>query len=39
MATLGLSRIHQISMRAHDVERATKFYRDTLVPRKRINWK
>jgi len=26
----GLSRIHQISMRAHDVERATRFYRDTL---------
>lgn len=25
-----LSRIHQISMRAHDVERATRFYRDTL---------
>jgi methylmalonyl-CoA/ethylmalonyl-CoA epimerase len=26
----GLSRIHQISMRAHDVERAVRFYRDTL---------
>ena len=26
----GLSRIHQISMRAHDVERAVHFYRDTL---------
>lgn len=25
-----LSRIHQISMRAHDIERATRFYRDTL---------
>ena len=30
MATLALSSIHQISMRAHDVERATTFYRDTL---------
>jgi len=30
MAVNGLSRIHQISMRAHDVERATRFYRDTL---------
>src|ERR687892_2688837 len=30
MAALAISRIHQISMRAHDVERATKFYRDTL---------
>jgi predicted enzyme related to lactoylglutathione lyase len=29
-ATIGLSRIHQISMRAHDVERAVRFYRDTL---------
>lgn len=27
---VGLSRIHQISMRAHDVERAVAFYRDTL---------
>ena len=26
----GLSRIHQISMRAHDVERAVRFYRDML---------
>jgi predicted enzyme related to lactoylglutathione lyase len=26
----GLSRIHQISMRAHDVERAARFYRDIL---------
>ena len=26
----GLSRIHQISMRAGDVERAVRFYRDTL---------
>jgi catechol 2,3-dioxygenase-like lactoylglutathione lyase family enzyme len=25
-----LSRIHQISMRAHDIERAVRFYRDTL---------
>jgi methylmalonyl-CoA/ethylmalonyl-CoA epimerase len=29
-AVAGLSRIHQISMRAHDVERAVRFYRDTL---------
>ena len=28
--TVGLSRIHQISMRAHDVERAVRFYRDAL---------
>ena len=27
---MGLSRIHQISMRTHDVERAVRFYRDTL---------
>jgi methylmalonyl-CoA/ethylmalonyl-CoA epimerase len=27
----GLSRIHQISMRAHDVERAVRFYRDVLA--------
>jgi methylmalonyl-CoA/ethylmalonyl-CoA epimerase len=27
---IGLSRIHQISMRVHDVERAVRFYRDTL---------
>src|SRR3954454_20517628 len=26
----GLSRIHQISMRTHDVDRAVQFYRDTL---------
>jgi predicted enzyme related to lactoylglutathione lyase len=26
----GLSRIHQISMRAHDIERAVRFYRDAL---------
>jgi len=26
----GLSRIHQISMRAHDINRAVRFYRDTL---------
>ena len=26
----GLSRIHQISMRAQDIDRATQFYRDTL---------
>jgi len=26
----GLSRIHQISMRVHDVERAVRFYRDAL---------
>ena len=30
MTASGLSRIHQISMRAHDVERAVHFYRDTL---------
>jgi len=30
MAEEGLARIHQISMRVHDVERATRFYRDTL---------
>jgi methylmalonyl-CoA/ethylmalonyl-CoA epimerase len=29
-AAAGLSRIQQISMRAHDVERAVRFYRDTL---------
>jgi predicted enzyme related to lactoylglutathione lyase len=29
-AVAGLSRIHQISMRAHDVERAVGFYRDAL---------
>jgi len=26
----GLSRIQQVSMRAHDVDRAVRFYRDTL---------
>ena len=26
----ALGRIHQISMRAHDVDRAVRFYRDTL---------
>jgi predicted enzyme related to lactoylglutathione lyase len=26
----GLSRIHQISMRAHDIGRAVRFYRDVL---------
>jgi predicted enzyme related to lactoylglutathione lyase len=25
-----LSRLHQISMRAHDIDRAVRFYRDTL---------
>lgn len=29
-ATTGIARIHQISMRVHDVERAVRFYRDTL---------
>lgn len=28
--TDGLSRIHQISMTAHDINRAVSFYRDTL---------
>lgn len=28
--TSGLSRIHQMAMRVHDTERATRFYRDTL---------
>ena len=28
--TTGLSRIHQISMRVHDVDRAVRFYRDAL---------
>ena len=28
--TTGLSRIHQISVRVHDVDRATRFYRDVL---------
>jgi methylmalonyl-CoA/ethylmalonyl-CoA epimerase len=26
----GLARIQQVSMRAHDIERAVRFYRDTL---------
>jgi methylmalonyl-CoA/ethylmalonyl-CoA epimerase len=30
MAMIGLSRIHQISMRVHDVDRAVRFYRDAL---------
>lgn len=30
MTATGLSRIHQISMRARNVERAVLFYRDTL---------
>ena len=30
MPTGQLSRIHQISMRAHDVDRAVRFYRDAL---------
>ena len=30
MTTGRLSRIHQISMRVHDVERAVRFYRDAL---------
>lgn len=30
VSATGLSRIHQISMRVHDVERAVRFYRDTL---------
>ena len=30
MITGRLSRIHQISMRAHDVERAVRFYSDAL---------
>lgn len=30
MVESALSRIHQISMRAHDTERAVTFYRDTL---------
>lgn len=28
--TIELSRIHQIAINVHDLERATKFYRDTL---------
>ncbi|MSO81919.1 MAG: VOC family protein [Acidobacteria bacterium] len=30
MTATGLSRIHQISMRVHDVDRAVRFYRDAL---------
>jgi methylmalonyl-CoA/ethylmalonyl-CoA epimerase len=30
IATTGISRIHQISMRVHDVDRAVRFYRDAL---------
>lgn len=30
MTETGLSRLHQISMRAHDVDRAVQFYRDAL---------
>lgn len=30
MPAQGLSRIHQISMRVHDVDRAVRFYRDAL---------
>ena len=30
MLATGLSRIHQISMRTHDVDRAVGFYRDAL---------
>ena len=30
MTTTGLARLHQISMRAHDVGRAVQFYRDVL---------
>jgi len=30
MPGAGLSRIHQISMRVHDVDRAVRFYRDAL---------
>jgi len=30
MPESGLSRLHQISMRAHDIDRAVRFYRDTL---------
>jgi methylmalonyl-CoA/ethylmalonyl-CoA epimerase len=30
MAATGLSRIHQISMRAHDIDRAVRFYRNGL---------
>ena len=30
MTTTGLSRLHQISMRALDIERAIRFYRDSI---------
>ncbi len=30
MSTTGLGRLHQISMRAHDIGRAVGFYRDVL---------
>ena len=30
MVMTGLSRIHQLSMRVHDVDRAVRFYRDAL---------
>ena len=30
MTDMGIGRIHQISMRAHDIERAVRFYRDAL---------
>jgi methylmalonyl-CoA/ethylmalonyl-CoA epimerase len=30
MTAAGLSRLHQISMRAHDIGRAVRFYRDQL---------
>jgi methylmalonyl-CoA/ethylmalonyl-CoA epimerase len=30
VTSAGLSRIHQISMRVHDVDRAVRFYRDAL---------
>lgn len=30
MSHVGIGRIHQISMRAHDIDRAVRFYRDTL---------
>jgi len=30
MTNMGIGRIHQISMRAHDIERAVRFYRDAL---------
>ncbi len=30
MTDVGIGRIHQISMRAHNIERAVRFYRDAL---------